>query len=102
MVNGSPRLADRAGLEIDVHAVLFDGEGNGVYRMQNGEQWIYPAEGFSGSGTVAGVAVRCLTPEVQALCHARGNEPSEKDFRDMEFLKRRFGLELSASLVRSG
>src|SRR5262249_56640368 len=29
-------LADGAGLEVDVHAVRFDGDGNGVYRMQNG------------------------------------------------------------------
>src|SRR5687768_14553221 len=39
-------LADRSGLEVDVHAVSFDDAGNGVYRMQNGEDWIFPAEGF--------------------------------------------------------
>ena len=55
-------LADGAGLEVDVHAVVFDREGNGIYRMQNGEDWIYPAEGFSGSGFVEGVVVHCLSP----------------------------------------
>ena len=33
-------LADTGGLEIDVHAVVFDQQGNGNYRMQNGEDWI--------------------------------------------------------------
>ena len=39
-------LADRSGLEVDVHAVVFDDDGHGVYRMENGEEWIFPAEGF--------------------------------------------------------
>src|SRR5882762_4050178 len=26
-------LADRSGLEVDVHAIVFDQKGNGVYRM---------------------------------------------------------------------
>lgn len=34
-------LANGVGLEVDVHAVNFDDDGNGVYRMQNGEDWIY-------------------------------------------------------------
>ncbi|MFQ5924307.1 MAG: nucleotidyltransferase domain-containing protein [Anaerolineales bacterium] len=93
-------LADSAGLEVDVHAVVFDEEGNGIYRMQNGEDWIYPAEGFMGSGMVDGVAVRCLSPAIQVLCHAHGYEPTEKDFRDMELLQKRFGVELPPQLKR--
>ena len=58
-------LADRSGLEIDVHAVVFDREGNGVYRMSNGSDWIFPASGFGGRGIVQGRPVRCLSPEVQ-------------------------------------
>lgn len=103
--SGSPPdsfvLADGAGLEIDIHAVTFDGEGNGVYRMQNGRDWVYPAEGFTGLGTVGGFEVRCLTPEVQVLCHAHGYEPSEKDFHDMDLLKRRFDIDLPPQLVKS-
>ena len=49
-------LADSSGLEIDVHAVAFDHDGNGVYRMQNDEDWVYPAEGFKGRGLVGGMA----------------------------------------------
>ncbi len=94
-------LADRSGLEVDVHAIVFDRDGNGVYRMENGSDWIFPAAGFSGRGIVQGVSVRCLTPEVQVLCHAQGYVPSEKDFRDMELLQARFGVELPRHLRRN-
>jgi lincosamide nucleotidyltransferase A/C/D/E len=94
-------LADGLGLEVDVHAVNFDDEGNGVYRMQNGEDWIYPAEGFGGQGEVDGIKVHCLSPTIQVLCHAHGYTPIEKDFRDMEQLQEQFGVELPPQLKRS-
>lgn len=93
-------LADGAGLEVDVHAVNFDAEGNGVYRMRDGEDWVFPAEGFSGRGVVGGVSVRCLSPTTQVLCHAHGYVPVEKDFRDMELLEERFGVTLPPQLRR--
>lgn len=93
-------LADGAGLEVDVHAATFDAAGNGVYRMQNGEDWIYSAEHLSGRGTVAGKSVRCLTAEGQVLGHAYGYTPTEKDYRDMELLAERFGIELPPQLRR--
>jgi lincosamide nucleotidyltransferase A/C/D/E len=83
-------LADHSGLEVDVHAIVFDRDGKGVYRMENGSDWIFPAAGFSGRGVVQGVGVRCLSPEVQVLCHAHGYVPTEKDLRDMELLQARF------------
>src|SRR5262249_28079678 len=52
-------LADGSGLEVDVHAVIFDENGNGVYRMENGKDWIFPAEGFSGRGIINDMSVRC-------------------------------------------
>ena len=94
-------LADSSGLEVDVHAIVFDRDGNGVYRMENGSDWIFPAEGFSGRGLVQGVSVRCLSPEVQVLCHAHGYVPTEKDLRDMELLRARFGVELPPHLRRN-
>jgi len=93
-------LADRSGLEVDVHAIVFDRDGNGVYRMKNGSDWIFPAAGFSGRGVVQGLSVRCLSPETQVLCHAHGYVPKEKDFRDMELLQARFGVELPPHLRR--
>ena len=91
-------LADRSGLEVDVHAVVFDDAGNGVYLMENGQYWVYPTEGFAGRGVVAGTRVRCLSPATQVLCHAEGYEPTEKDRRDMEHLLERFGIELPPHL----
>ena len=93
-------LADSSGLEVDVHAITFDRVGNGVYRMQNGSTWIFPAAGFQGRGTVQGQSVRCLTPEVQVLCHAHGYTPTQKDVDDMERLRLRFGVDVPAHLRR--
>jgi lincosamide nucleotidyltransferase A/C/D/E len=87
-------LADDGGLEVDIHAVVFNGSGAGVYRMENGRDWIYPAEGFSGRGVVGGLNVHCLSPKAQVLCHVEGYIPVEKDFRDMELLHARFGVKL--------
>ena len=93
-------LADRFGLEVDVHAIVFDRDGNGVYRLQNGLDWIFPAAGFCEWGVVGGFSVRCLSPEVQVLCHAHGYVPTEKDLRDMELLEARFGVKLPPHLRR--
>lgn len=87
-------LRDARGREIDVHPVRFDAGGDGVYRMENGEDWIYPAAGFAGRGRIAGREVRCLTPEVQMIGHAGGYEPDWTDFHDMRLLNARFGTPL--------
>jgi lincosamide nucleotidyltransferase A/C/D/E len=94
-------LADGTGLEVDIHAVVFDSDGNGVYRMENGKDWIFPVEAFSGRGIVEGMSVRCLSPTTQVLCHAQGYVPTEKDLRDMELLRDRFAVELPPQLRRS-
>lgn len=93
-------LADGAGLEVDVHAAAFGESGDGVYRMQNGEDWVYTAAHLSGEGRVGGRRVRCLTPEAQVVCHAYGYTPAEKDYRDMELLAERFHVELPPQLKR--
>lgn len=87
-------LRDGRGREIDVHPVRFDDEGNGVYRMEDGGEWICPADGFGGRGTIGGRQVQCLTPDMQMLGHAGGYEPAETDFHDMRLLHERFGTRL--------
>jgi lincosamide nucleotidyltransferase A/C/D/E len=87
-------LRDTDGREIDVHPVRFDSDGNGIYRMENGEDWVYPAAGFTGRGRIAGREVKCLTADVQMLNHAGGYEPAETDFHDMRLLNTRFGTPL--------
>ncbi len=104
MKEGSPPhsfvLANALGLEVDVHAVVFDDNGNGIYRMENGEDWVYPAEGFGGWGSVGVKKVKCLSPTTQVLCHAYGYAPTEKDIKDMELLRERFGVALPPQLIR--
>lgn len=87
-------IKDATGRSIDVHPVRFDENGDGIYRMENGHDWAFPAAGFAGRGAIAGRPVRCLTPEVEMLCHAEGYEPDEDDFRDMYALNQKFGVEL--------
>jgi lincosamide nucleotidyltransferase A/C/D/E len=102
LVDGAPPvsfvLVDRRGRQVDVHPVTFDAEGGGVYLMRDGGHWIYPAEDFTGTGSVAARTVRCLTPEVQVLVHV-GYELAEKDFRELYLLRKRFGVELPEHLL---
>ena len=102
LVDGAPPvsfvLVDRRGRQVDVHPVTFDAEGGGVYEQRQGGHWVYPAEGFTGTGSVASRPVRCLTPEVQVLVHA-GYELTDKDFRELHLLRERFGVELPEHLA---
>ena len=85
-------LVDEAGRQVDVHPVTFDpARGGGVYLIDDGREWVYPMQGFSGSGRVGGREVRCLSPEVQVLVHS-GYELTEKDHFELELLRQRFGV----------
>ncbi len=50
-------LGDENGREIDVHAFIFDKQGNVV------EGIIYPADSLTGTGTINGQTVRCIAPK---------------------------------------
>ena len=95
-------LRDGRNREVDVHPVRFDEEGNGMYRMEDGNDWIYPAEGFTGHGTIGGRTVKCLSPDIQMLNHAGGYEPAETDFHDMQLLHERFGTALQGPYAAEG
>ncbi|MET0938666.1 MAG: amino acid transporter [Gaiellaceae bacterium] len=84
-------LLDPIGRQVDVHPVAFNEAGDGIYRMEDGRDWAYPAAGFAGRGSIAGQSVPCLTPEVQVLCHA-GYELAETDRHDLAVLRERFGV----------
>jgi len=83
---------DAHGRQVDSHPVAFDERGDGVYLMEDGRTWSYPAVGFGGAGVVAGRRVRCLTPEVQVLCHA-GYELEADDLQDLRELAAQFGTD---------
>jgi lincosamide nucleotidyltransferase A/C/D/E len=102
LVDGAPPesfvLVDASGRQVDVHPVVFDAEGGGVYQMRDAREWVYPAEGFSGRGSVDGRPVRCLSPNVQVLVHA-GYELADKDYRELYLLRERFGVDLPEDLL---
>lgn len=86
-------LLDSVGRQVDVHPVTFNSRGDGIYRMENGEQWTYPAWAFAGEGTVGSCSVRCLTADAQVLCHnAADYQFDDDDYRDLFALHRRFGV----------
>jgi lincosamide nucleotidyltransferase A/C/D/E len=102
LVGGGPpmsfEMTDRKGRQVDVHPVVFNERGDGVYRNRDGTDWPYPARGFAGVGSVSGRRVRCQTPEVQVLCHD-GYDLDADDVRDLEALRDRFGVELPEPLM---
>src|SRR5205823_5204451 len=87
-------LVDPQGRQVDVHPVVFNRDrGGGVYQMDDGREWVYPVSGFDGRGEVARRPVRCLSAEVQVLVHD-GYELTDKDYRELYLLHKRFGAEL--------
>jgi len=69
----------------------FDEQGNGIYQMDDGDTWTYPADGLAGSGSIGGRPVCCLTPELQMRVHT-GYELREKDHEEIRALNERFGV----------
>jgi lincosamide nucleotidyltransferase A/C/D/E len=94
-------LSDARGHEVDVHAIVFDARGFGIFQLPDGRVWPFPPSAFQGRGRVRGREVRCLSAEAQVQCHGQGYEPSEKDLADMERLQERFGVVLPLALCRA-
>jgi lincosamide nucleotidyltransferase A/C/D/E len=84
-------LGDDRGHEIDVHVIVFDDKGNGIYGPpENGD--IYPATALSGSGTIAGQKVKCISAEWIVKSHT-GYKPRDSDFKDVAALCEKFGID---------
>jgi lincosamide nucleotidyltransferase A/C/D/E len=102
LVAGAPPksfvMVDARGRQVDAHPVTFNAEGGGVYEMDDGTEWVYPSEGFTGRGRVDERPVRCLSPTVQVLVHA-GYELTQKDYRELYLLRERFGVEPPPSVL---
>jgi lincosamide nucleotidyltransferase A/C/D/E len=88
-------LGDESGREIDVHVIVLDDGGNGVYGPpESGE--MYPADSLRGTGKIQGQTVRCISPEWMVKFHS-GYQLKEKDFRDVSALCKKFDIELPAA-----
>ena len=85
-------LQDAEGREVDVHAMQLDDQGNGVPTWEDNEGLIFKEQDLGGKGRIAGFAVQCLSPEMQAVCHT-GYEIPEKQVRDLELLHEKYGVE---------
>jgi lincosamide nucleotidyltransferase A/C/D/E len=91
-------LRDENGREIDVHVIVLDDKGNGLYGPpEKGE--MYPAASLTGTGVIENRTVRCISPEWVVKFHS-GYQLKEKDFRDVSALCKRFGIGLPAVYER--
>ena len=87
-------LGDESGREIDVHVIVLDHQGNGIYGPpEKGQK--YPAASLTGTGTIERQAVRCISPEWMVKFHS-GYDLKDKDFRDVSALCKKFGIDLPA------
>lgn len=85
-------LGDDHGRLLDVHAVVFDVEGNGLYGPpENGV--MYPAGSLTGTGVIDGHTVKCVSAEYAVKFHS-AYEPDEMDVKDVTALCARFGIDL--------
>jgi lincosamide nucleotidyltransferase A/C/D/E len=79
-------LEDDTGREIDVHSFVFDAAGKVVDGI------MYPAESLTGTGSIDGRTVRCISPQWMVRFHT-GYRLRASDFQDVTALCERFGLE---------
>jgi lincosamide nucleotidyltransferase A/C/D/E len=89
-------LVDGEGHQVDVHPASCTPSGDGVYMMPNGENWVYPAEGFGGVGRILGHEVPCLTPQVMMINHTTGYVLDRAHQRDVIGLGERYGIPVPA------
>jgi lincosamide nucleotidyltransferase A/C/D/E len=89
-------VVDDAGRQIDVHPVARRPNGDAVYLMAHGREWIYPAAALTGRGEIAGRPVRCLAPAMALVCHSAGYALDETHQQDVAALCERYGLALPA------
>jgi len=84
-------LQDSDGREVDVHAMRLDDRGNGIPAWAE-DALVFKREDLAGEGLIAGFAVRCISPQMQVLCH-RGYDLPDEQSRDLELLHERFSVE---------
>jgi lincosamide nucleotidyltransferase A/C/D/E len=87
------------GQAVDVRAVVFDDCGNGIYRTDRGDEWVYLPGDLTGKGTIEGKEVNCISPSAQMSCHT-GYTPIDKDYEEVWALRDRFGVEAPPEFAR--
>jgi lincosamide nucleotidyltransferase A/C/D/E len=87
-------LGDDEGHQVDFHVVVFDGTGRGVMGPPELNQ-AYPKGSLTGTGTIEGRAVECVSPEWLVRFHT-GYPVDADDWADVSRLCRRFNLPIPA------
>jgi lincosamide nucleotidyltransferase A/C/D/E len=85
-------LGDEGGREIDFHVIVVDAKGNGLYGPLEKDE-MYPAASLTGTGSICGEPVRCISPEWMVKFHS-GYVLQEKDYRDVSALCEKFHVPL--------
>jgi len=85
-------LGDERGRDVDFHVISPRSDGDWDYGPEGGPpQDVVPAHALTGRGSIAGRAVRCLTPEEQVRYHC-GYDVDDNDWVDVRALCARFNL----------
>jgi lincosamide nucleotidyltransferase A/C/D/E len=83
-----------------MHVVVFDEKRNGILGpVENGS--VYPANSLSGTGTIAGQKVRCVSAEYMVKFISPWlHKLRDKDFQDVLALCEKFGIEYPEEYFR--
>jgi lincosamide nucleotidyltransferase A/C/D/E len=92
-------LRDSTGREVDAHALRLDDRGYGIPVWANDEGLVFTPDDLAGEGMIAGVAVHCLSPAMQLICHT-GYDLPDVQLRDLDLFRARFGIEQPTDLSR--
>jgi lincosamide nucleotidyltransferase A/C/D/E len=84
-------LADGDGRQVDLHLLVFDGDGNGWQEVGEDAWGAYPAEDLTATGVVGGRPVRCTSARLQVRHHL-GYPLTATDRHDLGLLAERFGV----------
>jgi lincosamide nucleotidyltransferase A/C/D/E len=91
-------LGDEKGHLVDVHVIVFDQDGNGIYGPpENG--LMYPAASLTGKGKILGRAVNCISAEYAVKFHTTYT-PDDNDIKDVSALCDRFGIDYPEEYAR--
>jgi lincosamide nucleotidyltransferase A/C/D/E len=84
-------LGNSADERVDVHVVVIDSQGNGIYGPpENG--LMYPSGSLDGTGSILGYPVRCIAAGHLVRFHT-GYKLRPKDYHDVSALCERFGID---------
>ncbi len=82
-------MGDDQGHLIDLHSYTFDAAGQLVFGLA------YPVDSLTGTGSVNGHPVQCISPEWMVKFHS-GYALDDDDYHDVKVLCQRFGIPMPA------